>query len=87
MCEKETVTEEIIDIAFDEYLERYTLHSAPWEPADYDLPLVDAGVDSLDVYELAMYLEERFEIVIPDGDIEAASTLNDFKRIIMGLLP
>lgn len=33
------------------------------------------GADSLDGIELAMALEDAFEIAIPDGDIEEAQTV------------
>ncbi|CAA6808381.1 MAG: Acyl carrier protein [uncultured Sulfurovum sp.] len=37
----------------------------------------DLGADSLDVVELVMALEEKFEIEIPDEDAEKIATVND----------
>jgi len=37
----------------------------------------DLGADSLDVVELVMALEERFEIEIPDEDAEGIKSVKD----------
>ncbi len=37
----------------------------------------DLGADSLDVVELVMALEEKFDIEIPDEDAEKISTVKD----------
>ena len=37
----------------------------------------DLGADSLDVVELVMALEAKFEVEIPDGDAEKLITIND----------
>jgi len=37
----------------------------------------DLGADSLDVVELVMALEEKFDIEIPDEDAEGIATLQD----------
>jgi acyl carrier protein len=37
----------------------------------------DLGADSLDVVELVMALEEKFEIEIPDEDAENIKTVKD----------
>ena len=37
----------------------------------------DLGADSLDVVELVMALEEKFEIEIPDEDAEKIATVKD----------
>ena len=37
----------------------------------------DLGADSLDIVELAMALEEEFEIEIPDEDAQAIKTVGD----------
>lgn len=39
--------------------------------------LVDLGADSLDVYEVAMSLEERFSIQITDQDTRRFITVGD----------
>jgi acyl carrier protein len=37
----------------------------------------DLGADSLDVVELVMSLEEKFDIEIPDADAEKIATVGD----------
>jgi len=37
----------------------------------------DLGADSLDVVEMIMALEEKFEIEIPDSDAEKIQTVKD----------
>ena len=37
----------------------------------------DLGADSLDIVELVMALEEKFDIEIPDSDAEKIVTLKD----------
>lgn len=42
----------------------------------------DLGADSLDVVELIMALEEKFEIEIPDEEAEKISTVGDVVEYI-----
>jgi len=42
----------------------------------------DLGADSLDVVELVMALEEKFDIEIPDEDAEKIATVNDAMKFI-----
>ncbi len=42
----------------------------------------DLGADSLDVVELVMALEEKFDIEIPDTDAEKIITVNDALKYI-----
>ncbi|WP_331774534.1 acyl carrier protein [Sulfurospirillum sp. 1612] len=42
----------------------------------------DLGADSLDVVELVMALEEKFDIEIPDTDAEKIVTVNDAVKYI-----
>ncbi len=44
--------------------------------------LDDLGADSLDVVELMMALEESFDIVVPDEDVEALHTLLDVQQYL-----
>lgn len=37
----------------------------------------DLGADSLDLFELAMAMEEEFEIEIPSEDLESIKTVSD----------
>ena len=45
----------------------------------------DLGADSLDVVELVMALEEKFEVEIPDSDAEKLLTINDVVTYIENL--
>ena len=45
----------------------------------------DLGADSLDVVELVMALEEKFEVEIPDSDAEKLITINDVVSYIENL--
>jgi len=44
--------------------------------------LDDLGADSLDVVELVMALEESFDIVVPDEDVEALETVSDVQAYV-----
>jgi acyl carrier protein len=46
--------------------------------------LDDLGADSLDVVELVMALEEAFDIVVPDEDIEGMQTIGDVESYVAG---
>ena len=43
----------------------------------YEDKLDELGLDSLDLVELIMALEEEFDIEIPDADEEKVATVND----------
>ena len=42
----------------------------------------DLGADSLDVVELVMALEEKFDIEIPDSDAEGIATVGDAVKYV-----
>ena len=44
--------------------------------------LDDLGADSLDVVELMMALEESFDIVVPDDDVERLQTIGDVQQYL-----
>ena len=44
--------------------------------------LDDLGVDSLDVVELVMVLEESFDIIVPDEDVEGFHTFGDVEAYV-----
>ena len=46
--------------------------------------LDDLGADSLDVVELVMALEETFDIVVPDEDVEGMQTIGDVETYLAG---
>lgn len=52
------------------------------ESLSLDDPLKDLGLDSLDVVELVMELEEEFDINIPDEDAERIQTVADLIRYL-----
>ncbi|ABK81892.1 acyl carrier protein [Campylobacter fetus] len=45
----------------------------------------DLGADSLDVVELVMALEEKFEVEIPDSEAEKLISISDVVNYIDGL--
>ena len=44
--------------------------------------IVDLGADSLDVVELVMALEEKFEVEIPDSEAEKLISIQDVVNYI-----
>jgi acyl carrier protein len=46
----------------------------------------DLGADSLTVIEIAMAMEERFQLMIPDEQWETVSTIGDLMETIAKLL-
>ncbi len=45
--------------------------------------LDDLGVDSLDLVELVMALEDAFDIRVPDEDVDAIRTIGDVERTVV----
>jgi acyl carrier protein len=43
----------------------------------------DLGIDSLDIVELVMQLEEAFNVTIPDAEAERMRTLDDFLMFLL----
>ena len=48
--------------------------------------MADLGYDSLDVVELVMSLEERFDIVVPEERLDKAPTISLITDAVMELL-
>lgn len=46
----------------------------------------DLGADSLDVVDLAMSIEDEFDVVIPDEEIENIKTVGDLVKYVEGAL-
>jgi len=46
----------------------------------------DLGADSLDIAEIAMAVEERFQVEIPDEGLEQISTVSDLHETLASLL-
>ncbi|MCM1992310.1 acyl carrier protein [Oceanirhabdus seepicola] len=42
----------------------------------------DLGVDSLEIFEVVMSLEEEFEIEIPNEDVEGMKSVNEMVKYI-----
>ena len=45
----------------------------------------DLGADSLDMTELAIALEEEFDVEIPDGSMDSIQTVGDIYKTIFKL--
>ena len=58
------------------------LNVAPEEVKPEAKFVEDLGADSLDVVEMIMALEEKFEIEIPDSDAEKIQTVQDVVNYI-----
>ena len=41
-----------------------------------DIPLSDQGIDSLDVVNVYLLLEEKFDVKIPDEDLNQVQTID-----------
>ena len=50
--------------------------------ADFDRPLLDLGLDSLDYASLLMALEEKYEIQFSNDDMETLNTVNKIAAAI-----
>ena len=58
------------------------LNVSPDEVREESKFVEDLGADSLDVVELVMALEEKFDIEIPDEDAEKIATVADAIKFI-----
>ena len=67
----------MIDIA-EEVREVVAFHLGPGKTAmTEDARLTDLGADSIDIYEVIMSLEEKFNINIDDRDAQGLVTIGD----------
>ncbi|SEP51379.1 acyl carrier protein [Rhodospirillales bacterium URHD0017] len=67
----------MIDIA-EEVREVVVFHLGPGKTAmTEDARLTDLGADSIDIYEVIMSLEEKFNINIDDRDAQGLVTIGD----------
>ena len=48
----------------------------------HDVVLSDQGIDSLDVVNVYLLLEEKFDVKIPDEDLDKVQTINDIVKYI-----
>ena len=58
------------------------LNVSPDEVKEASKFVEDLGADSLDVVELVMALEEKFDIEIPDDQAESIATVSDAIKFI-----
>ena len=42
----------------------------------------DLGADSLDIVDLVMYLEEEFDVEVPDEEVENIKTVGDIVKFL-----
>lgn len=42
----------------------------------------DLGMDSLELVELAIKLENEFDVTIPDADVRRCATIDDIARLV-----
>ncbi len=68
--------EDVRDVVVDQ------LNVSPDEVKEESRFVEDLNADSLDVVELVMALEEKFEIEIPDDQAESISTVADAIKFI-----
>ena len=67
-----------------EKLVSYAVKQLELTPEDItpDSTFESLGIDSLDIVELIMALEEEFDIEIPDAEAEKVTTVNDVVEYI-----
>lgn len=54
------------------------------EKLKHDVALTEQGVDSLDLSNMLLGMEDAFDIEIPDEDIDALLTINDILEYVNG---
>jgi acyl carrier protein len=59
----------------------------PEEKLTLAMPLLEAGIDSLDSLTILFAIEEKFHISIPDDKARSMQTLGDMVDIVEELLP
>lgn len=73
------VFDDVVDVVVEQL-------SVPKENVKMESNIIeDLGADSLDVVELVMALEEKFDVEIPDSDAEKLKTIADVVTFIEGL--
>ena len=73
------VFDDVVDVVVEQL-------SVPIENVKMESNIIeDLGADSLDVVELVMALEEKFDVEIPDSDAEKLKTIADVVTFVEGL--
>jgi acyl carrier protein len=57
-------------------------HGADPEQMRLEMPLQDLGLDSLDIVEMVMEIEQEFGLTVPDSEAEQVKTVGDLLRLI-----
>ena len=52
------------------------------EEVQLDTTFEDLGIDSLEVFEIVMALEDEFDIEIPNEDVEGITTIENIVKYI-----
>lgn len=68
---REEIQQELLGIVGDQL-------GQPIESIEDDATFTSLGADSLDMVEMIMRVEEKFEIQIDDDEIESYKTFNEF---------
>lgn len=71
-----TSTNKIIDTILADYFSRDLAEVTP------EATLHDLGADSLDTVEIALTLQEEFDVEITDDQLEQIKTVGDVHRIV-----
>ena len=68
---REEIQQELLSIVGDQL-------GQPIESIEDDATFTSLGADSLDMVEMIMHVEEKFDIQIDDNEIESYKTFNEF---------
>lgn len=82
-------SEELVDSKLGERIRNLVAEQLGVDPSELRPDaniLEDLGADSLDVVEMVMAIEEKFDIEIPDEDAEAMRTVGDVEAYVSGRL-
>ncbi len=77
---RDEIQQKLIEIVHQE-------KNIPDEKLSPDMPLADAGIDSLDALTILFAIEEQFHISIPDDKARAIKTFGDMVTVVQELLP
>lgn len=67
---------------------RSEMHNIFWsldiqvQPDEYNIPLSDMGVDSLELVELCLSIETHFKIYVSDKELALMATFNDAVELV-----
>ena len=53
-------------------------------PDKKEMTFKSLGIDSLDLYNILMQIEEKYQVKIPDGDIEKLSSVDTTVKYLNG---